>query len=530
MPLLKPTRGLQINLAHPMARGLVGCWLLNEGTGPAIFDLSKNKNNGSVQGAVPWAAGRFGSALDIPSTGNTNYVEISNAKGFGAEGTFVWWANIDTLVDYGGSISTKDSGGNTAQRIYTRSAGTFRYYHYNTDNSAEIGVWPSWSNTGYWTQFACTWSGAAGRLYIDGLLKAEDTTISGTLRTPAQILLGTDLGNANRGMDGRLDHVLAWNRVLSADEIASLYSKPFCIFQRKVSPCLLFVPTGQIVSLAGTCAAGSNVTASLKLTRCIAGALAAQAQVYGCLTVVGEAPPAEQWFSGSLNIEQDWLLAALFGGMTANAFKLGTALTLGWFWMRRSGCSALYRGPTIDQIDFTNALTVAEQDAGQISPPTYVAHGSNSTYFYAIRRFNACGYQERTLAAVAKVAIDAGGNLTAPQPNNIFAAAAEQVDGNKVQLTWFYCPLQQESRPLCFRIYHDAATGQIDYQNPLGTIIYQGQKFYTYLTGPLAGGRYLFAVLAEDADGVQNGSLARSIIQLTPEFPEAIDILSAESV
>jgi hypothetical protein len=323
---------------------------------------------------------------------------------------------------------------------------------------------------------------------------------------------------------------MIFNRALSAAEIAQLCREPFCIFERKVSPGLLLAPAGQIVSLAGTCAAGANVTASLKVTYRCAGALAAQAQMYGCLTVVGQVPPGEQWFTASLNIEQDWLLAALFGGMTANAFKLGMALTLGWFWMRRSGCSVLYRGPTIDQIDFTNALTVAEQDAGQISPPLYVAHGSNSTYFYAVPRFNTCGYRERTLAAVAKVVIDADGNLTAPQPNNIFAAAAKQVDGNKIQLTWFYCLLQQESEPVCFRIYHDAASGQIDYQNPIGTISYQGQRFYSYLTEPLAGGRYLFAVRAEDADGVQNGSLARSIIQLVTEIPEAIDILSAESV
>ena len=191
---------------------------------------------------------------------------------------------------------------------------------------------------------------------------------------------------------------------------------------------------------------------------------------------------------------------------------------------------ALYRGPTIDQIDFTNALAVAEQDAGQISPPGYVAHDSNCTYFYAVRRFNTCGYQERTLAALAKVAMDADGNLAAPQPNNIFAAVAKQVAGNKVRLTWFYCPLRQESAPVCFRIYHDGATGQVDYQNPIGTVNYQGQKFYTYLTEPLAVGRYLFAVLAEDADGVHNGSPARSIIQLVPEIPEAVEILGAVSV
>jgi len=42
------------------------------------------------------------------------------------------------------------------------------------------------------------------------------------------------------------------------------------------------------------------------------------------------------------DIERFWLREALFNGMTANAFKLGTTLSLGWFWLRIAGCSALY--------------------------------------------------------------------------------------------------------------------------------------------------------------------------------------------
>jgi hypothetical protein len=552
MPLLKPTRGLEINLAQPMARGLVACWLLNEGTGPTVCDLSKNRNQGAVQGVVPRAPGVFGASLDFPNTGNTNYVQISNAKGFASAGTFVWWANLDTIVGYGGYISARDAANSNTVLMLLNTTEGLRCYHFNTANSQEVNFTTPFSSTGVWTQFAYTWSSAepAAKLYINGVYKNQEPTISGTLRTPELIWLGTDRQISGRGLDGRIDHVLGWNRVLSASEIAHLYREPFCIFQPKVSPGLLSAPAGQIVSLAGTCAAGTDVTGLLKVICRCAGAIAAGSDVtallkviYRCagaiaahsgasasLTLVGQVPPAQEWFAGSLNIEQDWLLAALLGGMTANAFKLGTVLSLGWFWMRRSGCSVLYRGPAMDQIDFTNALTVAEQDAGQISPPLYVAHGSSSTYFYAVRRVNTCGYREHTLAAVAKVAIDADGNLAAPQPNNIFAAAVRQVNGNKVRLTWFYCPLRQKSKPICFRIYHDAASGQVDYQNPIGTITYQGQRFYSCLTEPLAGGRYLFAIRAEDADGVQNGSLARSKIQLVTEIPEAVDILSAESL
>lgn len=535
MPLLKPTRGLQISLAHPRARGLVGCYLFNEGGGKKTFNaIQPSVSEGTLQGAAAWKSGGEGFCIEFAA--GSDVINVAHSSGLAFDG----YTDSYTVIirAKGGSQSgshrllEKRGSGDTKYPVSLQgSAGTsLSGYIWDGTNVPGGGFGTVWDGVWHTLAFVVDHSEDYLYLYKDGVRVASArNSVTATTANSSSYYVGNNY-NCSADFVGQVAWLFIYNRALSAAEIAHLYCKPFCMFEREVSPALISAPAGQVVSLAGTCTAGTNVTTSLKVTRHIAGAIAAQTQVYGSLTVVGEVPPGEQLFTASLNIEQDWLPTALFGGMTANAFKLGMALTLGWFWMRRSGCSALYRGPKIDQIDFANPLTVTEQDAGQISPPTYVAHGSNSTYFYALRRFNTCGYQERTLAAVAKVATDAQGNLTAPQPNNIFAAAAKQVAGNKVQLTWFYCPLQQESRPVCFRIYHDAATGQIDYQNPIATITYQGQRFYSYLTEPLAVGRYLFAVRTEDADGVQNGSLARLIIQLTPDIPEAVDILSAHSM
>ena len=229
-------------------------------------------------------------------------------------------------------------------------------------------------------------------------------------------------------------------------------------------------------------------------------------------------------------METTWLKDALFAGMTANAFKLGTVLTRGWFWMRVAGCSVLYRGDSMETIDFANILTVAEGGAGLISPPSYVPHSSNSMYFYVVRRVNNCGQQERTLAAAVKVAIDAEGNLAAAEPNSIFDAKIEQAAGNKVRLVWFYCPLEQESEPACFKIYYDSGTGQVDYQNAIATISYRGRGFYNYQSDALEEGRYLFAIKTEDSEGVENGSWAQVAVQTVNESPDAAEILSAGGI
>lgn len=229
-------------------------------------------------------------------------------------------------------------------------------------------------------------------------------------------------------------------------------------------------------------------------------------------------------------METAWLEEALFAGQTSNAFKLGTVLGLGWFWCRLSGCSVLYRGSSMETIDFTNILTVVGTDAEQIGPPDYVPHNGGSTYFYVVRRANLCGCQEHTLAAAVRVSIDAEGELTQPQPNTIFKVSAEQAGSSKVQLTWFYCPLDQKSAVACFKIYHDAGTGEIDYENPVATIGYVGRRFYSYRSDALEACMRFFAIRAEDTAGVQDGSLARIRVQFNVGGPNAVEILSVETV
>jgi hypothetical protein len=229
-------------------------------------------------------------------------------------------------------------------------------------------------------------------------------------------------------------------------------------------------------------------------------------------------------------MESKFLRDSLFSGMTSNAFKIGTVLSLGWFWTRIGGCSVLYRGHSMEWVDFDNLLAVAKLNTGTISPPGYLQHNNSSTYFYVVRRVNGCGYEEHTIAAAVKVSIDAEGNLAEPYPNKVFAWHVKQVDGNKVQLLWYYCPVGQKAGPARFKVYCDGGTGQIDYENPLATIDYKGRKFYSYLTDAFDAGSYLFAIRAEDAGGIENSSLAHLKIQLDTTNPDAIDILSTEAV
>ena len=540
MPQLKPQRGYIKPIdAHLLARGLVACWLMNEGTGGKIFDVSGNGLNLDFNNFPIWSPGKFGSSI-LFDDASSQYLEVNQAAVNGAPLTLLCWVYCNDLSQntYVMYIADKDVTNNAfGIRLNADEAGSVQALTYAGTAAAALATVTMSANT--WHQVCAVFvSPNDRRAYIDG--GNEGTNIS--LLTPTG-LNRTSIGRAGDStpgyyMSGKVGFAMIWNRALSALEIAWLYREPFCMLERAIRPELIGSP---IVDLAGTSTALSSLSATAEAIRKISGIVASTSDIAALLNSIrgvagsfGGLAAVEGSLSitreSALEIEKSWLREALFNGMTANAFKLGTTLSLGWFWVRVAGCSVLYRGPSMEQIDFVNILTVAEQDACEISPPSYIPHNSSSTYFYVIRRFNNCGYQEHTLTAAVKVSIKSSGDLTEPQPNKISGSRAKHVDGNKIQLFWFYCPLEQKSQVVCFNVYHDGGMGQIDYENSIAIISYEGRKFYSHQSDALDEGRYLFAIRAEDAGGIENSSLAQLRTQLAIANPDAINILSAEAV
>ncbi|MEJ2702426.1 MAG: LamG domain-containing protein [Sedimentisphaerales bacterium] len=503
MPRLKPTRGTLIRTSHSLARGLAGCWLLGEGTGRVVTDLGPYRQRGDFYGGSPlWAPGRHGYCLLFD--GVDECIDCGTAK-------FGWDLTNELSV-----VALAKHGASQVNTVFARSAyvrparlqgqagGKFEWRVYtDTANDCIIDSTSSHAIDGSeWVHVAGTWRPHGAYLYVNGVLEASDTATDGNLKVDDNQFVGIggtyESGNFVSCWNGGIEYVFIYSRALSAEEVRWLHREPFAMFDSSVSSAPIHAPAS-MVSLAASLSATSAASARLES------------------------------ISSSAEVKAKWLSDALFNGMTANAFKLATTLTLGWFWVRVVGCSALYRGPDMDRIDFADILAVAGPDATAISPPDYLSHDANTTSFYVARRFNPCGDWELTLRAAVKVSIDADGDLAKPHPNEIFALRINRVDGNKVRLVWFHCPLEQESSPAYFKVYCDGATGHIDFESALTAIEYRRPKFYSYITDALQPGRYLFAVRAEDADGAQHACSATLGIELDGIAPDGIDILAAET-
>jgi len=229
-------------------------------------------------------------------------------------------------------------------------------------------------------------------------------------------------------------------------------------------------------------------------------------------------------------MEPVWLKETLFAGQTANGFKLGTLLGLGWFWARVGGCRIVYRGVSMEKITFDDILAVAAPNASEIALPSYLAHEPGQVYFYVVRCANRCGRIERTLSAAVKAPIKDDGELGEGRPNGVFGLAAVQQLGGKVGLVWHYCPIEQGSRPAELRVYFDEGTGEVDYQNPAAATPYKGRRFYRYQSEHLEQGRYLFAIRAADAGGGERESMRQVAVEVSGKSAEAIEIVGVSSV
>ena len=112
--LQKPPLGVGLDFTHPLAQGLVGCWLFNEGSGDKVNDLSGNGNVGTLQNmAFPstvvsgWNPGKDGPALAF-NAGASNYVYKAGPTFNDSQGTACALLKLSTLGSVVYPIASSD--------------------------------------------------------------------------------------------------------------------------------------------------------------------------------------------------------------------------------------------------------------------------------------------------------------------------------------------------------------------------------------------------------------------------------------
>lgn len=214
-------------------------WKLDEGTGLSAADSSGNGNTGSLQLGPTWVAGRIGGGLDFDGSPTGGDDVVNAGSGTTVDDlpavTVAAWIKVDTVGEAGNpgrivhkAIGTAPVNGWQFVTQETNQLG-FAVDHATSDLIRVTA--PNAFTPGNWHHVVVTWNGSVNAtdvlMYVDGVAVgsyATTTNASGARVSDASanIHLGNE-PNGARTLDGALDDVRVYNRVLSLPEIQAVY-------------------------------------------------------------------------------------------------------------------------------------------------------------------------------------------------------------------------------------------------------------------------------------------------------------------
>jgi len=237
--ILKPRLFRKPNLSHPLSKGLVGCWLMNEGSGNTVQDLSGNGNHGTLTNCT-WVAGKYGPCVDtsnaaasivIPNTLQlTSDLSAVTFIVYAENNDATCGANDEYLINCLGALDDSYS-------LLWESSGVDDAFYFQLLD-AGLGdvtlVTNKLMQDTNWHQFAASYDGATMRFYQDAIVDSTTAAQTGNINDNGHdICFGCySVGISGYNWDGRISHILIYNRALSASEVSQLYREPFRMFRR----------------------------------------------------------------------------------------------------------------------------------------------------------------------------------------------------------------------------------------------------------------------------------------------------------
>ncbi len=197
-------------------------------------DASGNNHNGIVKGAT-LTTDRFNNPNSAYRFDNDTIV--TNYMGIGADSarTICFWFYTESS---GSTVDSKYLVGYGGSGIAKRFDCSLFPNNVGLDISSSYAFYTSNIIPNQWYFYAVTYSKSDGKtvlspkVYLDGLLKTNISTSSNNTITLATgnakpLTFGSN-GNPNNDFKGKLDDIRIYNRVLTPNEITSLYNENFC--------------------------------------------------------------------------------------------------------------------------------------------------------------------------------------------------------------------------------------------------------------------------------------------------------------
>lgn len=231
----KPGVGAQIDTTNSLTTGMVGCWLMNEGAGIALQDISSlNQLSLTNTGSFSWGTGPDGGpSINFGTTGG-NRIFTQNKIAFTSDaGPFTIAAQINPTAGTSNSVFSVgeefDSNGFLSLCLFNGSLCQANDTSTGGINNQVTG--PAVSlNT--WHNVAISQTNGSSRSFmLDGAVTTNTTSMTGVIGTNSVLVFGSTFENSaitpSWDYKGQMGYIMVWNRALSSSELTDLGANPY---------------------------------------------------------------------------------------------------------------------------------------------------------------------------------------------------------------------------------------------------------------------------------------------------------------
>lgn len=211
-----------------LLESLVSYWPLNEASGDAID--AHGSNTLTDTNTVGSAAGKVGNARDFES-GSTQYFNIADNADVSTgdiDFTFALWVNLESKGDYRIFIGKDESGQREYLTFYDLASDRFSFSVFTPTQVDVLANTLGSPSTATWYFIVCWHDATANTVNIQVNNGTADSTATGGALSasgtaPFRIGARSTAGSL-LPMDGLIDEVGFWKRVLTAPEKTFLYN------------------------------------------------------------------------------------------------------------------------------------------------------------------------------------------------------------------------------------------------------------------------------------------------------------------
>ena len=240
-----PRIGQRADFQHPLMRGCVGWWPLNDGGGDIAKDLSGNGNDGTAAGSATFETTSLGVSADYD--GSASFHWLADSFSYTTALTVSCWFRSDgTGVEQPAFCRGRSNdctwwlGTNSSNglRFATKKGGSL----YRIDHSvSSIADW-------HHLVLVQTTTGIGIQAYVDGVSVYSGGSTGSFFSSSRIPIIGAGTLSTStppssiEDFEGNVQNTRIWDRALSSTEILELYTNPWAGLSIPSSTRYFFVP------------------------------------------------------------------------------------------------------------------------------------------------------------------------------------------------------------------------------------------------------------------------------------------------